>query len=142
MTVPVTMPNRQARAAVPWRRRLLVRLVVRVALVAAKLPPRRLYRLMSRASVGARPAGHVSTARVHKEVLVVRPRCAGWRACLPRSISIALLCRLRGEWPDWCVGVRAAPPFAAHAWVQAEGRLVGEPGTPADYRPLIAVARS
>ena len=51
-----------------------------------------------------------------------------------------LLCRLHGSWPAWCVGTRRLPPFAAHAWVEAGGAMVGEE-FPEDYfRPLIRVA--
>jgi hypothetical protein len=32
-----------------------------------------------------------------------------------------LLCRLRGQWPTWCVGAWRIPPFGAHAWVEADG---------------------
>ncbi|MGW2599361.1 lasso peptide biosynthesis B2 protein [Streptomyces klenkii] len=52
-------------------------------------------------------------------------RCAG-PYCVLRSLATALLRRLRGTWPTWCTGVRTGP-FAAHAWVEAEGRPVGEP---------------
>ena len=45
--------------------------------------------------------------------------------CLERSVATALLCRMRGSWPDWCAGV-ALEPFRAHAWVEAEGSVVGE----------------
>jgi hypothetical protein len=38
---------------------------------------------------------------------------------------------MQGEWPTWVTGVRMAP-FRAHAWVEAEGRLVDEP-YPAGY---------
>ncbi|MET9213818.1 MULTISPECIES: lasso peptide biosynthesis protein [unclassified Nocardia] len=32
-------------------------------------------------------------------------------------------------------------PFAAHAWVEADGELVGEPGGMDTYRRLIVVGR-
>ena len=38
-----------------------------------------------------------------------------------------LLCRQRGYAPTWCVGVVATPPFAAHAWIEADDRIVDEP---------------
>ncbi len=67
-------------------------------------------------------------------------RCAGPMGCLPRSLGTALLCRLRGTWPTWCTGVRVVPPFAAHAWVEVDGRPVHE-GVPDDYfSRLITVA--
>ncbi len=37
-----------------------------------------------------------------------------------------------GTWPTWCAGVRVVPPFTAHAWIEAEGSLVGE-GVPDGY---------
>ncbi len=65
--------------------------------------------------------------------------CRGPQGCLPRSLATALLCRMSGQWPVWCVGVRVLPPFGAHAWVEAEGELVHE-NVPADYfRRLISV---
>ncbi|WP_435854848.1 lasso peptide biosynthesis B2 protein [Streptomyces triculaminicus] len=35
-------------------------------------------------------------------------------------------------------GVRT-PPFAAHAWVEADGQRVGEPHDTATYRTLLTV---
>ena len=46
---------------------------------------------------------------------------------------------LAGQWPEWCAGVRVSPPFAAHAWVRAEGRDVGEPHPEGYYRAMVSV---
>jgi len=59
-------------------------------------------------------------------VLTVSTWCCGRNACLPRTIATAILCRSAGHWPTWCTGVLAAPPFSAHAWIEAEGRTVDE----------------
>ncbi|WP_373307212.1 lasso peptide biosynthesis B2 protein [Streptomyces violaceus] len=40
--------------------------------------------------------------------------------------------------PTWCSGVRTSP-FAAHAWVEADDRPVGEPPDTAVYGTLIKV---
>jgi hypothetical protein len=72
-------------------------------------------------------------------VVSVSTLCAG-QGCLPRSIAAALLCRARGSWPGWCVGVRTAP-FAAHAWIEADGDPVGEPLGTESFRRVIVVAR-
>ncbi|EQD88249.1 transglutaminase superfamily protein [Saccharopolyspora erythraea NRRL 2338] len=77
-------------------------------------------------------AGQASAAR--EQVVSVSLRCAG-QGCLQRSIATALLCRARGTRPTWCTGVRTQP-FAAHAWVEAEGRLIGEPHPKGHYTPL------
>jgi hypothetical protein len=45
---------------------------------------------------------------------------------------------MRGVWPTWTTGVRT-PPFTAHAWVEAEGRRVGEPAETDNYRTMLAV---
>lgn len=58
--------------------------------------------------------------------------------CLPRSIAAALLCRLGGTWATWHVGVLTSP-LTAHAWIEAENRLVDEPQGIDQFRPLITV---
>ncbi|MFH9561585.1 lasso peptide biosynthesis B2 protein [Streptomyces globisporus] len=45
----------------------------------------------------------------------------------------------RGCWPTWCIGVRTSP-FAAHAWVEADGQPVGETYPPDHYRKLISIS--
>jgi hypothetical protein len=81
---------------------------------------------------GAAPATHVNAKAARDAVLAVSLACTGPQGCLPRSLATALLCRMSGQWPVWCVGVRVLPPFGAHAWVEAEGRLVDE-DAPDDY---------
>ncbi|MGH4007937.1 MAG: lasso peptide biosynthesis B2 protein [Pseudonocardiaceae bacterium] len=59
----------------------------------------------------------------------------------PQAVERGGKLRLRqrpGVWPTWCTGVHTAP-FAAHAWVEADGQPVGEPHGPGYYRPLIVI---
>jgi hypothetical protein len=70
-------------------------------------------------------------------VVATSLHCAG-RYCLPRSLAVTLLCRLRGSWPTWCTGVRTAP-FAAHAWIAVDHQPVDEPADTSTYRPLLRV---
>jgi hypothetical protein len=129
----------RARSEVPRRARIAARLAVAVAKPLTRLPPDRIRRLLTALARGARPAGFERAAAARDAVTTVSLVCAGREGCLQRSIATALLCRARGSWPTWCVGVRTAPPFAAHAWVEAEGRMVGE-GVPEGYfRVLISV---
>ncbi|MEV5611768.1 lasso peptide biosynthesis B2 protein [Streptomyces sp. NPDC052225] len=134
MSTEMTMPGQGA------RRGVRVRAAVGVALLAARLRPDRLRRLLAFLSRGARPASYATALTAYESVVTTSRRCAGWYGCLPRSVAVALLCRMSGTWPDWHAGVRAAPPFAPHAWVEAEHRLVGERATADEYRPLITVA--
>jgi Transglutaminase-like superfamily len=127
------------RDRLPLRRRLLVRLAVGVAQTLALLPPRRIRVLLTWLSRGARPATYLQAKAARDVVLAVSPSCAGWRGCLPRSLAVALLCRLSSAWPTWCVGVRVTPPFGAHAWVEADHQLVDEVGDTGSYRRLITV---
>lgn len=133
MSTEMTMPGRDA------RRGPRVRLAVGAALLVARLRPDRLRRLLTRVGRGARPATHAEALAAYESVVTASRRCAGWYGCLPRSVAVALLCRASGTWPDWHAGVRAAPPFAPHAWVTAEGRLVGERADASEYRPLMTV---
>ena len=45
---------------------------------------------------------------------------------------------LTGCWPDWCTGVRTEP-FRAHAWVEVDGRPVGEGEDARYYRAVMTV---
>ncbi|HLL34601.1 lasso peptide biosynthesis B2 protein [Streptomyces sp. NPDC052773] len=118
--------------SVPLGPRLVTRLVVGCAHLLARQPPARIRKVLLRLRPGARPATLAEAARARETVLAVSLAAGGQQGCLPRSLATVLLCRLRGQWPTWCVGVRTQPPFAAHAWVEADGVLVGE-GAPADY---------
>ncbi|WP_438297255.1 lasso peptide biosynthesis B2 protein [Streptomyces sp. HUAS TT7] len=121
------------------RPRIKVRVAIAAALLLRRLPPRHLRSVMRRAAARARPADYARTERHYFAVTATHPRCAGWQGCLPRSIAVALLCRTEGTWPQWCTGVRTTPPFAAHAWLEAEERIVAEPGTPGAYQALLRV---
>ncbi|MFG3255104.1 lasso peptide biosynthesis B2 protein [Streptomyces sp. NPDC048172] len=125
--------------SVPLPRRLLVRLAVGVALALAQLPPRRIRAVLERVRRGARPATYREAASARDAVTAVSLASTGPEGCLPRSLATALLCRTRGQWPVWCVGVRRLPPFGAHAWVEAEGVPVGEELPPDYFRPFFTV---
>ncbi|MEU6264647.1 lasso peptide biosynthesis B2 protein [Saccharopolyspora shandongensis] len=96
--------------------------------------PARLRRVMEIACRDAPPAT-AKQALAARDVSVSL-RCAG-QGRLQRSIATALLCRFRGSWPTWCTGVRTQP-FAAHAWIDADSQLIGEPHPKSHYRPLLA----
>lgn len=88
---------------------------------------------------GAAPATTRHTAAARADVVAVSLACAGPQGCLVRSLATTLLCRSAGRWPEWCVGVRVLPPFGAHAWVEAEGRPVGEDVPDGYFRRLMSV---
>ncbi|MBP2329556.1 hypothetical protein JOF56_009941 [Kibdelosporangium banguiense] len=134
MTTPETISHDPR--SVPWNRRLLVRLVAGVALLLSSLSPRRIRHLLGAIRRGASPATYSEAKAARDLVVAVSLACTGPKSCLPRSIATALLCRLRGFWPTWCVGARKIPPFGAHAWVEAEDRLVEEP-YPAGYHVVL-----
>ncbi|MBV7245287.1 lasso peptide biosynthesis B2 protein [Streptomyces sp. MW-W600-10] len=134
MTTEMTMPRRGAGAG-----GVRLRTAIAAAFVLARLKPGRLRRVLARCARGARPGSYAETLEVLEAVVTTSRRCASRYGCLPRSVAVALACRMSGVWPDWCAGVRSAPPFAPHAWLQAEGRTVGEQAEPADLRPLMVV---
>jgi hypothetical protein len=107
-----------------FRMRSAARCAIGGALLLARLKPGRLQRALEFLRGRARPAEHATALRARDAVVAVSVRCAGpW--CLQRSLAVALMCRAQGVWPDWCTGVRMEP-FQAHAWVEAQGRPVGE----------------
>ncbi|MEU0761322.1 lasso peptide biosynthesis B2 protein [Streptomyces microflavus] len=134
MSIPVALDRR---GHLPFHRRCVPFLAVCAARILARLSPIRLRNLLELVRRGATPASTAQALLSRDEVTAVSLRCAG-QACLQRSIAVALLCRARGCWPTWCTGVRTSP-FAAHAWVEADGQPVGETYPPDHYRTLISI---
>jgi hypothetical protein len=125
--------------SVPVRRRMLAYLAVAAARLLATRSPRRIRAVLGRVRRGARPATFEQTKAARDAVVAVSLVCAAREGCVARSLATALLCRLHGQWPAWCVGARRVPPFAAHAWVEAEGVAVGEDFPPDYFRTLFTV---
>ncbi|HCT78285.1 MAG TPA: lasso peptide biosynthesis B2 protein [Micromonosporaceae bacterium] len=124
----MTVPGALSRPAVtlPLRRRVITRFAVSLARLLALLPPRRIRSVLSLLRLGATPARYEEAKAARDAVLAISLACLGPKGCLPRSLATTLLCRMSGRWPSWCVGIRNLPPFGAHAWVEADGRLVDE----------------
>ncbi|MER5901186.1 lasso peptide biosynthesis B2 protein [Streptomyces mirabilis] len=123
----------------PWYRQFGPRCAAGAARLLVRLPPARLHRVLGVVSKGSRPAGYAEVARARRSVVSVSTRCAGL-GCLQRSVATVLLCRAHGRWADWCTGFRTEP-FGAHAWVEADGRPVDEPGELSVFRTVLAVRR-
>ncbi|MBT2429635.1 lasso peptide biosynthesis B2 protein [Streptomyces sp. ISL-112] len=121
----------------PALRRLAAHTAVAAARLLAHLPPARLQAVLRTARRGASSASYETALTAREDVTAVSVLCSG-RYCLQRSLATALLCRIRGTWPTWRTGVRTSP-FAAHAWVEAEGQPVGEPADTATYHPMLTV---
>ncbi|MFF3072890.1 lasso peptide biosynthesis B2 protein [Kitasatospora sp. NPDC057904] len=128
----------QPRTRLPLHRRLLPLAAVAVARPLAGLQPRYLRPVLTALSTGARPGTAAQASAARAAVVAVSLRCAVHN-CLQRSIATAVLCRFGGAWPTWQAGVRTTP-FAAHAWVEAEGRVIDEPYPDGYFRPLVTVA--
>ena len=125
--------------SVPLRRRVVAYLAVGAARLLATQSPRRIRAVLGRLRRGARPATVEQAKAAWDTVVAVSLVCAAREGCVPRSLATILLCRLRGRWATWCVGARRVPPFAAHAWVEAHGIMVGEDYPPDYFRTLFTV---
>ena len=125
--------------SVPFPRRLVARVVVGTARLLATQSPRRIRAMLGLLRRGATPATVEQAKAARDTVVAVSLACAAREGCVPRSLATVLLCRLGGTWPTWCVGARRVPPFAAHAWVEADGVMVGEDYPPDYFRTLLAV---
>jgi hypothetical protein len=125
--------------SVPLPRRILTYLVVGVARLLATQSPRRIRTVLGWLRRGARPATIAQAKAARDAVVAVSLICAAREGCVVRSLATVILCRLRGRWPTWCVGARRLPPFAAHAWVEAGGIMVGEEYPPDYFRTFLTV---
>ncbi|MFI9307814.1 lasso peptide biosynthesis B2 protein [Streptomyces triculaminicus] len=121
----------------PARTRAGAHLAVAAARLLALMPPCRIRAVLYALRRGAAPATTAQAGAARDAVVYASTRCAG-RACLQRSLAVVLLCRMGGAWPTWCTGIRTSP-FRAHAWVEAEGRPVGETEPPGYYTPTLTV---
>ena len=128
-----------SRRAVRPTRPARVLAAVGLARLLARLSPARLRKVLDRLSRGTRPAAYAEASAAREAVTAASPRCGRPEACLPLSLATVLLCRSGGTWPIWCVGVRRLPPFGAHAWVEAQGRPVGEEHPPDYFRAFYTV---
>jgi hypothetical protein len=126
-------------SSVPLPRRVVTYGAVGAARLLATQPPRRIRTVLGLLRRGAKPATIEQAKAAWESVVVVSLTCAAREGCVPRSLATILLCRLGGGWPTWCVGARRVPPFAAHAWVEAEGMMVGEEYPPDYFRTLFTV---
>ena len=137
MTRPEAVPHRPG--SVPLPRRLAAYAVIGAARLLATRSPRQIKAVLGRLRPGATPASYEEAKAARDTIVAVSLTCAAPEGCLPRSLATVLLARLQGRWPAWCVGARRLPPFAAHAWVEADGVMVDE-GYPPDYfRTLVRV---
>ncbi|GHG74889.1 lasso peptide biosynthesis B2 protein [Streptomyces griseocarneus] len=126
-----------ARDRLALHRRPPALLATAAARLLVALKPHRIRRVLSLVRRGAAPATAEQALTARRAVVAVSARCAG-EGCLQRSVATALLCRMRGVWPDWCTGVRTAP-FRAHAWVEVDGHPVGEPPLAGRYHRMMVV---
>ncbi|MFJ9199565.1 lasso peptide biosynthesis B2 protein [Streptomyces flaveolus] len=137
MTLPMTL---EPRSPLPVHRRALPLVAVGLSrLLIATCRPRRLEKVLRVLSRGAGPASYAEALRARSDVVSVSGRCAG-QYCLDRSVAAVLLARLRGSWPDWVSGVNLVP-FAAHAWIEVDGRPVGEALKLDGFQKNMVVAR-
>jgi hypothetical protein len=125
--------------SVPLPRRIVTRLAVGAARLLATQSPRRIRTVLAWLHRGAKPATVEQAKAARDAVVAVSLHCAAREGCVARSLATVVLCRVRGQWPTWCVGVRRLPPFAAHAWVEADGIMVGEEYPPDYFRMLFTV---
>jgi hypothetical protein len=137
MSMPEAMVHRPR--SVPLPRRVVAHLAVGAARLMATQSPRRIRTVLVWLRRGTSPATLAQGKAARDTVVAVSLTCAAREGCLPRSLATVLLCRLRGRWPTWCVGVRRLPPLAAHAWVEAEGTMVDEDYPPDYFRALLTV---
>lgn len=128
------LPDVDVRVTV--RDRLLAAVAVAVARRMVKLPPARLTAALVRFRGSAPAASYAEAKQARDTVLATSVRCCGRKACLVRSVATVLLCRAHGRWATWCSGILTAPPFTAHAWIEADGVAVDEFADGTQYAKL------
>jgi hypothetical protein len=136
MTTPETVTHDPR--SLPPLRRLRAYAAVGAARLLATGSPTRIRAILRSLGRGARPATFEEASAARADVTAVSLCCAAREGCVPRSLAVVLLCRSRGTQVTWCVGARRVAPFGAHAWVEADGRMVDEPYPPDYFRTLFS----
>jgi len=134
MTIPIFAEEQRPLSA---RERWVARVAVTVARAISVLPPSAIVRTLTVISRFSRPATAHQALSARQAACTVSARCAG-QGCLQRSIAVVVLCRFEGSAPDWCTGF-INRPFMAHAWVEVDGRAIGEPREIEDFTTVLAV---
>ena len=91
------------------------------------LKPDRLQRLISLVVRGTQLADYSVVCDVRCEILFVSGMFRGDMACLIRSVAAMLSVQAARLRADVVRRRRRHAPFAAHAWIEADNRIVDEP---------------
>lgn len=110
---------------------------VGVGSLVVRMSPRKICYFLEWAGRNSDPVSAMQAQRARYAVCAVSVRCSGM-GCLLRSVSAFIYCRCQGISPDWCSGFRTSP-FAAHAWIEADGRPIGEPGSLSSFVTVLSV---
>lgn len=148
MSSPASLSNLHRFVALTGgERRLLLEAWWRLLAAAVRLhlAPRR---TLAAALAGALPqaAGDGASASIAQPVALAVARAAAHHfapmTCLPRALALQKMLAKRGIASTLRIGVRkAAATIDAHAWVEVEGRALGEPATIEErYRALLPAA--
>lgn len=78
-----------------------------------------------------RPASAGEATRIVGAIRRAARHRSGRVACLEQSLAAVLLAGIHRRSIQWCIGARLMP-YAAHAWIEVDGRSIGEPG-PGDH---------
>lgn len=116
-----------------------VHIAMAMASLLSRVRPSAIQQILSILRLGARPSRPDEAESAFHDVHQVAPHLRGPTRCLARSLTVVIVCRFRGHWPTWCVGVRIQPPFVPHAWVEVDRRCIGEVGGAVSYRTMLTV---
>lgn len=117
--------------------RMLARPSVLLARLLVMLSPITLHRVLALITVGTGRPGAQEVLEWRNAVNGVSKRCAG-NGCLQRSVAVTLLAAAHRRSPEWCTGFRT-DPFAAHAWVELDGRPIGETEAITTYKRVMTM---
>lgn len=115
-----------------------------LALTLLRCTPLRVALAVARAAtwLPGRPADVAEAEAAHAAVRHAGRAWPGRAACLEESLGTFLACALTGRRTRWVLGA-AFLPQSAHAWVEAEGSIIGQ--APEDrvwaYIPVLEVER-
>jgi len=126
---------------VPRRIKLLTRMALFLSAPLNRVSPQTIEQVLTHLTKRLPAATEEQVLDIRAATCAVSRRCRSQDGCIRRSLAVATATCLIRRSVSWCTGY-AQDPFRAHAWVELNGKPVGEPKEIYMYTKTIDVLHS
>ena len=134
MSSPVRM---EKRTKLSFKNKITAFFCANVSFFLIRLPPKKLSKIIEKLSKRTQSATPAEVEQWSTYINSINVRCAG-NGCLQRSVAVMLWGIIARRTPDWISGFQVSP-FIAHAWVEIDGKPIGEEIDLSKFQKIIFV---